>query len=122
MLIGRSGVLLSRERGSFMKGQKAFSLLQLLIEVLITLFIAGIVVPSLVRSDLATKEALGARSLHSINIAGTTFSFTNQDVGFAILGALVGTMAAFAIHFHATSPKNITSTRTITLRPAAMRH
>ena len=109
-------------RGFFTKKQKAFSLLQLLIEVLLTLFIAGIVVPSLLRSDLATKEALGARSLHTINIVGITFSYTNQNVGFAILGALVGTMVAFAIDFHATTPKNTTSARTITLRPAAMRH
>lgn len=105
-----------------MKRQKAFSLLQLLIEVLITLFIAGIVVPGLLRSDLATKEALGAHSLHTINITGITFSYTNQNVGFAILGALVGAMVAFVIRFHATTPKNTTSTRTITLRPAAMRH
>ena len=105
-----------------MKRQKAFSLLQLLIEVLITLFIAGIVVPGFLRSDLATKEALAAGSLHTINIARITFSYTTENVAFAILGALVGTMAAFAIHFHATVPKNTNSTRRITLRPAVMRH
>jgi hypothetical protein len=105
-----------------MKRQKAFSLLQLLIEMSITLFIAGVILPSLVRSDLATSEALAAGSLHTINITGIAFSYTNQNVGFAILGAFIGTMAVFAIHFHAGTAKNTTSTRTITLRPGALRH
>jgi hypothetical protein len=108
--------------GFFMKRQKAFSLLQLLIEMSITLLIAGVILPSLVRSDLATSEALAAGSLHTINIAGIAFSYTNQNVGFAILGAFIGTMAVFAVHFHAGTAKNTTSTRTITLRPGALRH
>ena len=103
-----------------MKRQKAFSLLQLLIEVIVALFIAGIVFPSLVRRDLATKEALAVGSLHTINIAGFVLSYTNQNVELAILGGLVGAMAAFAIPFLATTPKNTTST--ITLRAAAQRH
>ena len=105
-----------------MKRQKAFSLLQLLIEVVITLFIAGIVVPSLLRSDLAAKEALAGGSLHTINIAGVVLLYTNQNVEFAILGAFVGAMAAFAITFAATTPKNTSFTRTATLRAAPLRH
>ena len=101
-----------------MKRQKAFSLLQLLIEVVISLFIAGIVVPSLLRSDLATKEAWAAGSLRTINIAGIAFSYTHQNVAFAILGAFVGAIAAFAIDFLASTPKNTTSTRTTTLQAA----
>ena len=85
-----------RLKGNNMKRQKAFSLLQLLIEVVFTLFIAGLVVPSLLRSDLATKEALAAGSLRTINIAGVVLSYTNQNVEVAILGALVGAMAALA--------------------------
>jgi len=97
-----------------MKRQKAFSLLQLLIEVVITLFIAGIVVTSLVRSDLATKEALAVGSLHTINLAGVVLSYTNQNVVFAVLGGLVGAMAAFAIPFPVSAPKNATFRRTTT--------
>ena len=100
-----------------MKRQKAFSLLQLLIEVVFTLFIAGLVVPSLLRSDLATKEALAAGSLRTINIAGVVLSYTNQNVEFAILGALVGAMAALAIPFPAMTPKNATSTNTLQAAP-----
>ena len=107
--------------GFFMKRQKAFSLLQLLIEMSITLFIAGVILPSLVRSDLATSEALAAGSLHTINIAGIAFSYTNQNVGFAILGALVGTTAALAVHFQDNIPKGIISRRTTALRAAFLR-
>jgi hypothetical protein len=80
-----------------MKMQKALSLLQLLIELAITFFIAGIVVPSLVRSGVSTSGALAGGSLHTINIAGVTFLFTYKNIGFAILGVLVGATAAFVI-------------------------
>ena len=105
-----------------MKRQKALSLLQLLIEVVFTLFIAGIVVPGLLRSDVATKEALAGGSLHIINVAGVVLSYTNQSVEFAILGGLVGAMAAFAIPFPAAVPKNSTSTRATALQAAPLRH
>ena len=105
-----------------MKRHKASSFVLLLIEVVFTLFIAGIVVPSLFRSVLATQEALAAGSLRTIDILGITFSYTTQNVEFAILGALVGTMLAFAIHFHGTAPTNTTSTQTTTLQAAPLRH
>jgi len=101
-----------------MNRQKASSLVLLLAEVAFTLFISGIVAPSLLRSDLATKEALASGSLRTFNIAGFAFSYTTQNVALAILGGLVGTMAAFAIHFHATTPRNTPSTRTATLQAA----
>jgi len=101
-----------------MKGQKSFSLVLLLAEVAFTLFISGIVLPSLLRSDLATKEALASGSLRTFNIAGFAFSYTTQNVALAILGGLVGTMAAFAVHFHATTPGNRPSPRTTTQQTA----
>jgi len=105
-----------------MKRHKASSFVLLLIEVVFTLFIAGIVVPSLFRSILATKDALAAGSLRTINIVGIAFSYTTQNVEFALLGALVGTMLAFAIHFHGTARRNTTSTRTTILQAAPLRH
>jgi hypothetical protein len=104
-----------------MKRQNALSFVLLLIEVVFTLFIAGIVVPSFLRSVSATKEVLAAGSLRTINIAGVAFSYTTKNVEFAILGGLVGTMAALAIHFHAATPRNTMSTRTTTLQAAVVR-
>lgn len=105
-----------------MKRPKAFSLFQLLLESLITLFLAGIVVPSLLRSELATRHALAAGSLHVISVAGMAFSYTNRNLAFAILGALVGSIAAFAIHFHFAAPTNSNSGRISALRTALLRN
>jgi uncharacterized YccA/Bax inhibitor family protein len=109
-----------RLKGHNMKRQKDFSLVLLLSEVIFTFFVAGIVVPSLLRSDLATKEALAAGSLRTISIAAIAFSYTTENVEFATLGGLVGAMAAFAINLLATTPKNTTST--IILRATARQH
>ena len=103
-----------------MKRQKAFSLVLLLIEVVFTLFIAGIVVPSLLRSDLPTKEVFAVDSPRTINIVGMAFSYTTHNVEFAILGALIGAMAAICYPFPGTKPKNTTFPRTTTLRVASL--
>jgi hypothetical protein len=82
--------------GNLMKKQKALSILQLLIGVTISLFIAGIAIPSFLRSGIATND-VAAGSLHTLTLARVTFSFTFQNLGFAILGALLGTAVALAI-------------------------
>ena len=110
-----------RLKANTMKRQKVFSLALLLIEVAFTLFIAGIVVPSLLGSELATKEALALGSLRAIHIAGFAFSYTTQSLGFAIVGSLVGTLVAFIIHFRAAARGNTTSRRSI-LSAALLRH
>jgi hypothetical protein len=105
-----------------MKRQKVFSLALLLIEVAFTLFIAGVVAPSLLRSEGATQEALALGSLHAINVAGFAFSYTTQSVEFAVLGSSLGTLAAFVIHFRAAARRSGTSTRRTILRAALLRH
>src|SRR6266576_6136654 len=64
----RESVLSLKRDG--IKSQKALSGLRLLIELAITLFIAGVAVPSLLRSGVSTIKALAAGSLHTINISG----------------------------------------------------
>jgi len=88
--------------GDRMKLQRALSLLRLLIGETIALFIAGIAVPSFLRSGTATNHALSAGSLHTLTIAPVTFSYTSQNFGFAILGALSGVATALAIDSPAT--------------------
>lgn len=106
-----------------MKRQKVFSLALLLIEVAFTLFISGIVVPSLLRSEFATREFLAQGSLHAINIAGFAFSCATQSVEFAILGSVAGAFAAFVIHFRGAAARgNRISTRRTILRAALLRH
>ena len=102
-----------------MKIQKAFSLVLLLIEVGVTLFVAGIIAPSLLRSAFATNMVMAVGGLHKIKIGGLAFSYTVQNIEFAILGGLAGTIAAISIHFPANTPKN--TTPKITLRTMALR-
>jgi hypothetical protein len=83
--------------GNRMMLQRALSLLQLLIGETIGLFIAGIAVPTFFRSGTATNHALAAGSLRTLTIAPVTFSYTFQNLGFAILGALCGAAMALAI-------------------------
>lgn len=110
-------------RANTMKRQKVFSLALLLIEVAFTLFISGIVVPSLLRSESATQEALAQGPLHAINIAGFAFSYTAQSVEFAVLGSVIGALAAFVIHLRGAAARgNATSTRRTILRAALLRH
>jgi len=92
-------------KGNRAHRQNAVSLLQLPIELVFTLFIAGIVVPWLLRTGVATNGVLAGGSVHTIHIIGVTFSYMYRNVGFAILGVLVGATAAFAIASPATTPK-----------------
>jgi len=63
----------------------------LLIEVVFTLFIAGIVVPSLLRSDLPYERGFSLWILPVQSTSrGLRFSYTTHNVEFAILGALIG--------------------------------
>jgi len=79
--------------------QNAPSVLLLLVGLAITLFVAGIVVPSFLRSGVDAKEALVRGSLHSISIAGFVFSYTYKNLVCAMLGMLTGAVAAFLVAY-----------------------
>jgi hypothetical protein len=97
------GIVLDVKRVHFSK-QNAPSLLLLLAELTITLFVAGIVLPSFLRSGVDAREALVRGSLHSIRIAGIAFSYTYENLGCAMLGMLTGAAAAFLVAYPTTSP------------------
>src|SRR5947208_7830755 len=82
-------------QGDFMKKQKCFSLIELLIVVAIILIIAAIAIPNLLRSRIAANEASAVGSIRSINTSQVTYASTYPDAGFAPalvnLGPISGT-------------------------------
>lgn len=93
--------------GNQRKIQKALSLLQLLSGVVIGLFIAGIVVPSFLRSGMATNSDLAVGSLRTLTIGGVAFTYTLQNLGLAMLGGLCGSLIALAIEFPAPIARTV---------------
>jgi prepilin-type N-terminal cleavage/methylation domain-containing protein len=61
-----------------MKGNRGFSLLELLIVVAIILIIATIAIPSLLRSRQAAQEASAVAQVRTINTAEVTYLSSNQ--------------------------------------------
>jgi prepilin-type N-terminal cleavage/methylation domain-containing protein len=64
--------------GTMNKGQKGFSLLELLIVVAIILIIATIAIPSLLRSRQAANESSAVAELRTINTAQITYLSSAQ--------------------------------------------
>jgi prepilin-type N-terminal cleavage/methylation domain-containing protein len=69
------------------KGQKGFSLIELLIVVAIILIIAAIAIPNLIRSRMSANEASAVASLRAINTGEVTYNTTYPGT-FAALSSL----------------------------------
>jgi type IV pilus assembly protein PilA len=84
-------------QGDFMKKQKGFSLIELLIVVAIILIIAAIAIPNLMRSRMAANESSAVGSVRTINTAMVTYAAAFPDTGYAAaLTNLGGATAACA--------------------------
>jgi hypothetical protein len=85
--------------------QKTVSILEPLSGVALSVFIAGILIPSFLRSGTAAHHGLAPGSLHTLTIGGVKLSYTLENLSFAILGAMFGSLIALAIEFPAMFAK-----------------
>src|SRR5262250_3574163 len=75
-----------------MRGNRGFSLIELLIVVAIILIIAAMAVPSYLHSKIAADEASAVASLRTLNTAQISYNSVYPTVGFASsMGNLAGT-------------------------------
>ena len=90
---------------NYKRVRKALSVLEPLSWVALSVFIAGILVPSFLRSGMAAHHGLAVGSLHTLSIGGVKLSYTLENLSFAILGATFGSLIALAIEFPGTFAK-----------------
>ena len=92
--MGRSAHELGEE---FMRTDKGFSLIELLIVVAIILIIVAIAIPNLLRARMAANESSAASGVRTINSAQVTYRSTYPTTGYATaLSDLGGTAAQCA--------------------------
>ena len=90
---------------NYRRVRKALPVLEPLGGVTLSVFIAGILVPSFLRSGMAMHHRLAVGSLHTLTIGGVKLSYRLENLSFAILGAMFGSLLALAIEFPATFAK-----------------
>ena len=89
-----------------MKMQKVIRVFQLIGGAIITLFLAGILVPSLMGSTRSANHSIFPGSLHTIQIAGFAFQYKLQNILAAVLGMLFGAASARIMAFRAATKRN----------------
>jgi len=80
-----------------MKKQTAIRAFQLLSVLLVTLFIAGILVPTLMGSTRSANHSPVPGSMHAIRIAGFAFKYKLQNILAALLGTVLGGVIGLAM-------------------------
>jgi hypothetical protein len=88
-----------------MKKQKVIRVFQLFGGVMFTMFLAGILVPSLMGSTRSSNHHLLPGSLRTIQIAGIAFQYKVQNIAAALLGTLCGGVLALVIASRASTKR-----------------
>jgi len=73
-----------------MRRTNGFSLIELLVVVATVLVIAGLAIPSLLRSRIAADESAAAYTIRTLNSAQITYNSTYPTVGYAATLAALG--------------------------------
>jgi len=73
-----------------MRGQKGFSLIELLLVVAVILIIAAIAIPNFMRARMRANEANAVASLHVINTAAVSYTTTYPELGYPVSLASMG--------------------------------
>ena len=77
-----------------MKRQKGFSLIELLIVVAISLIIAAIAIPNLLRARIAANESSAVSSVRTINTAEVSYTTSFPNIGYSSVLSNLGTGSA----------------------------
>jgi hypothetical protein len=80
-----------------MNEAKVFFVLRLSPGLLLLLFIAGVAAPSVLCSNHFVHGVSPLDSPRTLEIAGMTFTYKLQNIGFAILGSLFGAAVALTV-------------------------
>jgi hypothetical protein len=89
-----------------MKKQNAIRVFRLLRSVTITLFLAGILVPSLMGSSSSANHTFFAGSQHAMKVAGFVFKYRLQNILAALLGTVFGGVIALVMASRAMTKEN----------------
>jgi hypothetical protein len=102
-----SGIAAERlvTEGKGMKKQEVIRVFQLLGGVMSTLFLAGILVPSLMGSTRSSNHHLFPGSLRTIQIAGVAFQYKVYNIAAALLGTLCGGVLALVTAYRASTKR-----------------
>lgn len=95
-----------------MKKREVIRVFQLFSGVMATLFVAGILVPSLMGSARSANHNLFPGTLHTIHIAGMAFRYKLQNILAALVGTLFGAVTALVLSSRAARKKNTGSPAT----------